>query len=53
MLTPVRDGENASFNDAIDPDDIHVKVSGALIVMLREELVTEGASRLLALTVKE
>jgi hypothetical protein len=53
MFTPVRDGVNASFNDAIDPDDIHVTVSGFLIVILREELVTDGASKLLALTVKE
>ncbi len=53
IFTPVRDGVNASFNDAIDPDDIHVTVSGFLMVMLREELVAEGASKLLALTVKE
>ena len=44
---------NASFSDAMEPDDIHVTVSGALIVILKEELVTEGASKLLALTVKE
>ena len=53
ILTPVREGVNASFNDAIDPEDIHVTVSGLLIVILKVELVAEGASKLLALTVKE
>ena len=53
MFIPVRDGVNASFNDTIDPDDIHVTVSGFLMVILREELVAEGASKPLALTVKE
>ena len=53
MFTPDRDGVNPSFNDAIEPDDIHVTVSGLLMVILNVELVDEGASKLLTLTVNE
>ena len=53
ILTLVRDGVNPSFNDAIDPDDIQATVSGALVVILNVELVAEGASKLLALTVND